>query len=222
MPDDRLRRTQYLESLARLQPSWVHESRSHLGNVSLQLDLLGELLPGADGVADATRLRAPIERARGGVDRLERCLDLYVGAARPRPAEETVDLAALLAEVGELVAPAVRDRHLSWSCVRATGGPGFAGPPAPRDVAAVREWLLIAAVEAVFGTSPGGSVEVRCEFDQERACVTIAAPGGAASLPEADGHPAKPGPVVEPVVRGRADGASREWAFEFALAGAGT
>ena len=56
MPDDRLRRTQYLESLARLQPSWVHESRSHLGNVSLQLDLLGELLPGADGVADATRL----------------------------------------------------------------------------------------------------------------------------------------------------------------------
>lgn len=162
MSDQATRHAHYLESLTCLHRGWAHETRSHLGNISLQLDLMAELVaraaPGAGGAEE--RLQTPIERARKGVARLEACLDRYLGAALPRAAAGAgaLDLGTALAELGELMAPSARDRRVTWS---------LSTPEAPLSVAgdpgAIRESLAIAAIGRVMDASEGSKVEVRAE-----------------------------------------------------------
>jgi len=169
-------RAHYLESLSRLQRGWVHETRSHLGNVSLQLDLMSELLDRAGlEAAGRDRLGAPIGRARAGVTRLERCLDLYLGAAMARRDQGPgLDLASTLAELGELLEPAARERQVAWS---AAGAPPVAVPRVAREA------LGVAAVGLLLDSPAGSSLALRCEHSGDRVAVRFSAAPSAAGEP---------------------------------------
>jgi signal transduction histidine kinase len=171
MPDDATRRAQYLESLARLERGWSHEARSHLGNVSLQIDLLTEILARefSGSAAEADRLRVPIERAHKGVLRLEECLGRYLGAASPREGQAgNLDLAALLAEIGELLGPAARERRVTWHVAAPAAVLPVAG-----DRQGIREALAIASIGAVLEAAPGSRIEARIERSGDSAVVRL-------------------------------------------------
>lgn len=211
MSNDPVRRARFLEALARLHPSWVHESRSQLGSVSLQLDLMLELL-GTAGEAglDPARFRVCVERARSGVGRLERGLDLHLGAARPRPSHDPPGLGVMLEEVVALVTPAARERTVAWP-------PAPQGAmPTPRDTEAVREWLLIAAVGSIFTAPEGSAVELRCESNGTRGRMTVTVPGESEPSERPPGPPV--GPDDELMLLERAEGDRHEWILEFAIA----
>lgn len=167
MPDHSPRRAACLEALARLQPAWTHEARSHLGNVSLQVDLLVEHLARSrePDAALAETLAKPLERARHGIAKLEELLGRPARWARaPEPGVPGLDLAAALAELGALVEPGARARRVAWS---------WAVPPGPVRVAgdwtAVREATAIAVVEAVFAAAAGARIEARLDENAGRA-----------------------------------------------------
>lgn len=169
MSDDATRHARYLESLTRLHRGWAHETRSHLGNISLQLDLMAELLAraGTCEADDVERLRGPIERALKGVARLEGCLERYLGAAMPRvSAAGPLDLAAALAELGDLIEPAARERRVEWSVAAPGAALRLAGDPQ-----VIREALAIAAIGRVFDASEGERIEVRVERKPASAAV---------------------------------------------------
>ncbi|MEO5618093.1 MAG: hypothetical protein ABIS67_09995 [Candidatus Eisenbacteria bacterium] len=160
MSDDPTRHARYLESLERLHRGWSHETRSHLGNISLQLDLMAEILARAGtGAEEVEPFRMPIDRARKGVARLERCLDRYLGAAIPLAAQAApVDVGTALAGIGELLEPTARERRVSWSMA----APG-AALAVQGDAQAIRERLAIAAIGLLFDAPEGSQIEVAAE-----------------------------------------------------------
>ncbi len=170
MTDASPSRALYLESLAGLHRAWAHEARAHLGNVALQLDLLSELLArGSDPGAPDERLAAPVRRARQGAARLERWLEVCLGAAAPLASRAVAPgLAGLLAEVAEMVEPAARERRV----VLEVGADSGAGAGARADEP-VREALALVAIGLVAESEGGTTLDVGLAPDGEGAVVSF-------------------------------------------------
>lgn len=164
MADESLRRSHYLDALARLSRGLAHETRSHLGNVALQVRLADELIARESALDDGgrARLAAPLERARRGLERLEATVTRALGAAAIAESE-TADLDAIVRDLGPLLAPSAMERRVEWSA----RGAGMA-LPIPDAGGALREAVTIAAVRLMEAASPAGKLEARLETHDRR------------------------------------------------------
>ncbi len=175
MAEDSLRHSHYLDALARLSPGLAHETRSHLGNVALQVRLLGELLSRETTLDPEARARlaAPLERAQRGLERLEATLIRALGLRLPAGGE-VADLDAFVRDLGPLLAPRARERGVDWT-VEAPGRPLKIGDRG----GALREAVLIAAVRLLECAPAEGRLAARLESDGRGASLAFegAAPG---------------------------------------------
>ncbi len=170
--DAQARRARYLQALAGLSPHHAHDLRGRLGSVALHLDVAAELLS-ADGEtapAAATRARAEVGRARTGLREVLDAFEALLGLTRSSPAgAQRFDLRELLRDLETVLAPAVRDRKLEWSAVM---------PEQPAYVAgeheALRQALIIAAVEMVVGLPPASRLELLLSTPRDRVELSIA------------------------------------------------
>jgi hypothetical protein len=178
MAEISLRHDYYLDALARLSPGLAHETRSHLGNVALQVRLLDELLARDAALDDGARARlsAPLERARRGLERLEAVVTRALDARLPAGGQ--ADLDAFVRDLEPLLAPWARERRVEWSVVT---------PGRPLRIAddggALREAVVIAAVRLLEGAPAGGLLTARLEADGGGASLAFV---GVAPPPEAD------------------------------------
>ena len=166
MSHDPLRRDLYLRTLARLRRSLDHELRSHAGSVSLQLDLMSELV--ARGVADGAKLEAPIQRAKTGLERLRKTAAAVVEATDVERGRNGADLGAVLRGIEGLLAPRARELGVTWAAVAPLEPVPLAG-----DGDAVREALTIAAVESLEALPNGARLTLAAAVDGGRAAVAL-------------------------------------------------
>src|SRR5262245_31990208 len=105
-PDDL--ESRYLRALAKLNSSLGHDARGQLGHLTIQIDLMREILKRADpGDPDAqARLEHAAEKARGAARDVERSIERILTATRT----STGDLGQTLRIVAELLSPLLHDR----------------------------------------------------------------------------------------------------------------
>jgi hypothetical protein len=176
MADPNLRRAEHLAALARLQPGLAHSARSDLGNVALQVHLLGELLERSKALdgEERARLAAPLARTRTGLDRVERWVNAVLAALAPGEAEaDGCDLGVLLGELGPLLSAGFHERRIEWR----------AAPVAPGlRVGVGRETVRAAITIAAAGmmeSAPamGGRIEACAERQGNEVQLSLAGAG---------------------------------------------
>jgi hypothetical protein len=162
MADPTLRRAEHLAALERLQPGLAHSARSDLGNVALQIHLLGELLERSKALdgEERARLTAPLARTRTGLDRVGRWIDAVLAALAPTGTDaEGCDLGALLGELGPLLSAGFHERRIEWRAAEVAPGTRVG---VGRET--VRAAITIAAA-GMMETAPamGGRIEAGVE-----------------------------------------------------------
>lgn len=159
MDDHVVEAAAYLDALADLTRSLSHETRAQLGNLTLHVGLLGELLNRAgppDGAIreqwerNAGRIEADVKRIVGAVERL---LGLM---RRARDTETSFDLRLALIEVESLIAPYLQERRLKWTMVLPREPVSVRGR---RDL--VERTLIVALASAARAVASGGEVGLR-------------------------------------------------------------
>jgi signal transduction histidine kinase len=164
-------------ALSRLQRGLAHETRSILGSISIQLDLIEEILDreAETGPVPGARLRGPLQRARRGCERVAENVERVLGATTtPQRDGAPADLAALVRELQALIAPTALERKVGWTVVAPDGPVAVAG-----QTDEIRETLTIAAVELLDALPDGGTLEARLEVAGDSVRLRLAsAPAG--------------------------------------------
>lgn len=164
MSEDQRRRTAYEHALVRLFPGWTHESRSHLANISTNLEVIAELMAkhASEGDPAVASLSTWLQRARKGVQHLTAALARQVAAARLE-SSGPIDLAEELRRIQALVAQSAMDRSVRFT-VEAPATPVWAAGGAE-----IAEALTIAVVELIFATPPSPELQIRLAVAGDRA-----------------------------------------------------
>ena len=152
----------YLLALDKIRGGQAHEARNQLGGVTIQLDLIGELLKRGDQ-ADAMRPR--IEEAAARASRAARAVlpvlqRLVDQTERLGPTPASIDLHDVLRRVEGLIVPFLRREGKDWKLLLPETPLAWEGD---RDV--LRDTLLVVAVEAGNLVPKGGCLEFRLEAD---------------------------------------------------------
>jgi hypothetical protein len=176
--DESLRRACYFAALSRLQRGLLHDVRSHLGSVALQLELIGEILAreGESAGGLAGRLRPSLERGKTGLGRVRTEIERTLGALAP-PAGSGLDLMDCLREIEALVSTTAREREVTWTVAPAAGPSiALASPVAAREI------LSITAIESLFALPAGGRLDIGSGIAEHFASVSFA--GAAEPAPD--------------------------------------
>jgi len=162
----------YLEALAEINRSLAHEMRSHLGNLTLHVGLIGEMLKRSTANRDDPA-RAQWERYAPRIEsdaqQVVRAVERILMLTRPSAeAETSFDARTVIVELEALIAPYLLERQLKWSATLPS-----APVPARGRRDAVDRLLLTAVVDAARATPAGGRLEVRLEAAPPDATVRI-------------------------------------------------
>lgn len=151
-------------ALGRIASGFVHDAKSPLNTMSLQIALLGEKLSGPDAAAAAAHLGSLREQVNRLNDMLRRFLDL----ADPSEPLGHTDVGVLLAEIGAFLGHEGRRRHVELAV--------DAPPGAVRsscDAARVGRLLLGLFARALAETPEGGRLSARAEVSGATVTVGI-------------------------------------------------
>lgn len=168
--EESLRLAAQMGVLSRLYPGVVHDLKSPLNTLVVNLELLKASISDAPDVARQERYVGVL---REELQRLNRSIESLLPAAAP-PSDETgrFDLRELVEEVGGLVlAPA---RHQS---VKLEVAPGDAPLPLDGRRGRLKQALLDVVLNALDAMPGGGSLELRAERHPHQAVVSVSDSG---------------------------------------------
>ena len=155
--------SRYLRALARLNGSLGHEARAQLGNLTLQVGLLTEILKRADHSDPEARakLERHADKAATAARELHQVVERILVATRSaEQTSGTLDLRHVLREVEALVAPLLKESSASMSLVVPSEPVTLDGE---RDD--IQRALLVVVLEAAERIPPGGRLELRLDPD---------------------------------------------------------
>lgn len=151
---------QRLATLGEMAARIAHEIRNPLTALRLQLQLLGESLPGPE--------QPRITRLLSELDRLELIVSSTLTMARPRPLQRQVQaLQYLVREVCELMAPQLAHRH-----IRLEQEAG-AVPDLALDGDRFKQVIFNLLTNAADALPQGGTVRIRTEQAAQEAVLTV-------------------------------------------------
>jgi len=182
----RLVQAEQLATVGRLSAKMAHEVRNPLGVITLNLDMLGDLVGQCPGPAMGEAhelLRGIREEVRG----LAALTDEYLVAARlRRPRREKDSLNDLVAELVVFLRP-LADRH----GITLGSELGEALPPVAFDRSLLRQALHNLVANALEAAPRGGRVRVQTDADAEAVVVRVTddGPGVAAEVAARLGEP---------------------------------
>jgi hypothetical protein len=150
----------YARALANLHSSQAHEARAHVGNLTLQIGLLAEILRRPDSATPEARAKVErcLERAGAAVREVHGALERLLTQTDLGAERGPVDLGQLAQRVGALIAPLLDGRRLGWR---------LAVPEDPLvldiDRALLWQALVVAVVEGTETMAPGETFEIVLE-----------------------------------------------------------
>lgn len=151
----------YLRGLARVNSGQGHDARVQLGNLTLQIGLVAEILKRADAGDPEVRKRLDqhLDKAARAARELHQALERILAATRTGDGARSLDLREALQEIEALLGPMLKERQIAMSVQAPENSVALDG-----DRDAIRQVLLVALVEACESIPDGGKLELRLDL----------------------------------------------------------
>lgn len=175
------RQAAQMRALAALFPALIHDIKSPLNAMVVNLELLRESLDPSGPQIERQRRYTGILKEE--LLRLNRTVEALLDeAAKPAVRPDRVDLAALVAEIGKMVAPKARQQKVTLELDTPAGQLPVQGY---RD--RLRQAVLQVAVNALQAMPDGGELGLAAAREDDRAVVRVTdtGPGVDAAVAEA-------------------------------------